>query len=65
VEISGEILMNVQERAAKLQGAPKGALGAKLDAQRKQTQSGALATAAEENRLAREADQAAKSRSYN
>jgi len=47
-----------------MQTAPKGALGAKLDAQKRQTQASTVAAASEENRLRRDADEAAQTRTW-
>lgn len=54
----------LQERAAKLQSAPKGALAQKLEAQRRQTQSETLSAASEQNRGFRQADEAAQTRAW-
>lgn len=52
-----------QERAKASQG--KGKLGRQLDAQKSQTQAGALAQTSRDNRAARDADAAADARNYN
>jgi len=51
-----------QERAAKMQSAPKGALAQKLEAQKRQTQNETLSAASEQNRGFRQADEAAQTR---
>jgi hypothetical protein len=50
---------------ARLNKAKPGDLQSKLDAQKRQTHNQTLQQAANENRLAREADQATETRNYN
>jgi hypothetical protein len=55
----------VIQARAKGTNKPKGKLGAQLDEQKKQSRTGTLVAASDEERLRREADQAAEQRAYN